>query len=86
MQVFQPWVQRRKLAYAEHKHVIFGFLRQIRKRALGKLLTDDGEIDNEMVEKLVLLHEPHVFFSPPKKFSSNISLTRIYNGTLQQAF
>ncbi|OWM88621.1 sodium/calcium exchanger NCL-like [Punica granatum] len=51
-QVFQPWIQRRKLAYVEHKHVIFGFLRHIRKRALGKLLTDDGELDKEMVEKL----------------------------------
>lgn len=40
----------------EHKHVIFGFLRHIRKRALGKLLTDDGELDKEVVEKSVVLH------------------------------
>ncbi|KAK4767849.1 hypothetical protein SAY87_002990 [Trapa incisa] len=51
-QVFQPWIQRRKLAYVEHKHVVFGFLRHIRKHALGNLFTDDGELDKEVVEKL----------------------------------
>ncbi|KAK4804463.1 hypothetical protein SAY86_004280 [Trapa natans] len=51
-QIFQPWIQRRRLAYAEHKRVIFGFLSQIRKRALGKLLTEDGELDEEMVKML----------------------------------
>ncbi|KAK6157342.1 hypothetical protein DH2020_011590 [Rehmannia glutinosa] len=39
-QVFQPWVQRRKLAYAKHKHVISGILKHLKMRALGKLSTD----------------------------------------------
>ncbi|KAJ0101041.1 hypothetical protein Patl1_04784 [Pistacia atlantica] len=51
-QVFQPWIQRRRLAYAKHKHVISGFLRHLRKRALGRLLNDRGEPDKDVIKKL----------------------------------
>lgn len=30
---------------------MFGFLRHIKKRAFGKLLADDGEVNTEMVKK-----------------------------------
>ncbi|KAM5586192.1 sodium/calcium exchanger NCL [Rosa sericea] len=51
-QVFQPWIQRRRLAYAKHKHVISGLLKDLKKRALGRLLHDNGELNEEVVEKL----------------------------------
>ncbi|XP_030550188.1 sodium/calcium exchanger NCL-like [Rhodamnia argentea] len=51
-QVVQPWIQKRRLAYVEHKHVVLGFLRHLRTRALGRLLTDDGELNKDVVEKL----------------------------------
>ncbi|KAK7401787.1 hypothetical protein VNO78_13556 [Psophocarpus tetragonolobus] len=51
-QIFQPWIQRRKLAYIKHKHVILGFLTHLKERSLGKLLTDTGEPDKEVVRKL----------------------------------
>ncbi|XVE50148.1 hypothetical protein DITRI_Ditri01bG0138600 [Diplodiscus trichospermus] len=51
-QVFQPWIQRRRLAYAKHKHVISGILRQLKKHALGKLLNDDGQPNTEIIKKL----------------------------------
>ncbi|KAM1474880.1 hypothetical protein ACFX2I_030843 [Malus domestica] len=51
-QVFQPWIQRRKIAYAKHKHVISGLLQHLKKRALGKLLNDEGEPDANIIEKL----------------------------------
>uniref|UniRef100_A0ACD5VZ54 Uncharacterized protein n=1 Tax=Avena sativa TaxID=4498 RepID=A0ACD5VZ54_AVESA len=41
-QVFQPWIQKRKLAYAKHKHVISGILKHAQMQALGRLLNDDG--------------------------------------------
>ncbi|XP_042502305.1 sodium/calcium exchanger NCL-like isoform X2 [Macadamia integrifolia] len=41
-QVFQPWIQKRRLAYAKHKHVISGILKHLKKHALGRLLTDEG--------------------------------------------
>ncbi|CAN1249039.1 Sodium/calcium exchanger NCL [Linum perenne] len=51
-QVFQPWVQRRRLAFAKHKHVISGILRHLKQRSLGRLLDDDGEPDTEVIRKL----------------------------------
>lgn len=51
VQVFQPWVQRRRLAYAKHKHVISGVLMHLKKRSLGKLATEDGKPNIEILEK-----------------------------------
>ncbi|XVF18738.1 hypothetical protein REPUB_Repub11eG0049000 [Reevesia pubescens] len=51
-QVFQPWIQRRRLAFVKHKHVISGILRHLKKHALGKLLTDDGEPNIDIIKKL----------------------------------
>ncbi|CAL5393519.1 unnamed protein product [Camellia sinensis] len=51
-EVFQPWIQRRRLAYAKHKHVISGFLKYLRMRALGRFIKDNGELNTEIVERL----------------------------------
>ncbi|KAK4484691.1 hypothetical protein RD792_007283 [Penstemon davidsonii] len=51
-QVFQPLVQRRRLAYAKHKHVISGILKQLKMRALGKLYTEDGKPNVEVLTKI----------------------------------
>ncbi|KAA3472372.1 Vacuolar calcium ion transporter [Gossypium australe] len=51
-QVFQPWIQRRRLAFVKHKHVISGILRHLKKQAFGKLLTEDGEPNTEIIKKL----------------------------------
>ncbi|KAE9456386.1 hypothetical protein C3L33_11712, partial [Rhododendron williamsianum] len=51
-QVFQPWIQRRKLEYAKHKHVMSGVLRHLKKRALGRLHGDDGKPNEEVIKTL----------------------------------
>uniref|UniRef100_A0A0D9UY83 EF-hand domain-containing protein n=1 Tax=Leersia perrieri TaxID=77586 RepID=A0A0D9UY83_9ORYZ len=51
-QVFQPWIQRRKLAYAKHKHVISGILRHAQMEALGRLLNEDGTPNENVIKKL----------------------------------
>ncbi|KAL0903932.1 hypothetical protein M5K25_025995 [Dendrobium thyrsiflorum] len=51
-QIFQPWIQRRRLAYAKHKHVISGILRHAQMQALGRLLTSDGEPNKPVIERL----------------------------------
>nr|ACN27225.1 unknown [Zea mays] len=51
-QVFQPWIQRRKLAYAKHKHVISGILRHAQMQSLGRLLNDDGTPNEQVIRKL----------------------------------
>ncbi|OVA04263.1 EF-hand domain [Macleaya cordata] len=49
-QIFQPWIQERKMAYAKHKHVIAGILKHM--HGLERLLTDDGEPNEDVIRKL----------------------------------
>ncbi|OAY78590.1 hypothetical protein ACMD2_17270 [Ananas comosus] len=52
-QVFQPWIQRRRLEYAKLKHVISGIFKHAQKlEALGRLLNEDGTINNLAIQKL----------------------------------
>ncbi|WZZ47615.1 hypothetical protein YC2023_043874 [Brassica napus] len=51
-QVFQPWIQRRRLAFAKHKHVISGILRHLKQHALGRLLDDEGQPDEHVIRRL----------------------------------
>ncbi|XP_047962554.1 sodium/calcium exchanger NCL-like [Salvia hispanica] len=51
-QVFQPWVQKRRLDYIKHRHVMSGILKHLKKRALGKLSTEDGRPNVEVLSKL----------------------------------
>ncbi|KAH7658100.1 EF-hand-containing protein [Dioscorea alata] len=51
-QVFQPWIQKRRLAYAKHKHVISGILRHAQMQSLGRLFDSDGEPNLHVIRKL----------------------------------
>ncbi|KAM5586194.1 hypothetical protein ABKV19_005216 [Rosa sericea] len=51
-QVFQPWIQRRRVAYVELKRVMAGLLKHLKMRALGKLRNDTGELNKDVIEKL----------------------------------
>ncbi|KAL7249648.1 hypothetical protein ACSBR1_011769 [Camellia fascicularis] len=51
-QVFQAWIQRRRLAYAKHKHLISGFLKYLKMHALGRFIKGNGELNTKIVEKL----------------------------------
>uniref|UniRef100_A0A7N2MCA1 EF-hand domain-containing protein n=1 Tax=Quercus lobata TaxID=97700 RepID=A0A7N2MCA1_QUELO len=50
--VLQPWIQDRKISYVKHKHVILAFLRHLKKRALGRLLNENGDPDKGNIAKL----------------------------------
>jgi hypothetical protein len=54
VQVLQPWIQKRKLAYVKHTHVIVGLLKHLRQRALGRLHRDDGSPNDDVIDKLVI--------------------------------
>ncbi|KAG6689197.1 hypothetical protein I3843_11G160100 [Carya illinoinensis] len=51
-QVLQPWIQRRKISYMKYKRVILGLLRHLKDRAVGRLLRDNGEPNEEAIKKL----------------------------------
>ncbi|KAG5254767.1 sodium/calcium exchanger family protein [Salix suchowensis] len=47
--VFQPWIQERRIEYTRHKLVMSGILKHLKQRALGRLLTDDGSLDEDFI-------------------------------------
>ncbi|GLT76338.1 hypothetical protein SLA2020_480070 [Shorea laevis] len=51
-QVFQPWIQQRRIDYVKHKRVISGILQNLKQRALGRLLSDEGEPNVDVIKKL----------------------------------
>lgn len=51
LQVFQPWVQKRRLDYIKHRHVMSGILKHLKKHALGRLCTEEGRPNVEVLSK-----------------------------------
>ncbi|CAD6251268.1 unnamed protein product [Miscanthus lutarioriparius] len=51
-QIFQPWIQRRRLEYAGLKHVMSGLLRHAQMHVFGRLLHEDGTPNIPVIEKL----------------------------------
>jgi hypothetical protein len=59
-QVFQPWIQRRRLEYARLKHVMSGLLRHAQMHVFGRLLDEDGTPNVPVIEKYS--SAPHLIF------------------------
>ncbi|KAK1414338.1 hypothetical protein QVD17_30082 [Tagetes erecta] len=51
-QVYQPNIQKRRLAFAKHKHVRSGILRYLKTNAFGRLLDDQGQPNRDVLYKL----------------------------------
>ncbi|XP_047952084.1 sodium/calcium exchanger NCL-like [Salvia hispanica] len=51
-QVFQPWIQKRKLSYVKHKHVMAGILKHLDSGPLGKLCNADGTANKVVLKKI----------------------------------
>lgn len=51
-QVFQPWIQVRKLQYVKHRRVMTGFLKHLKKKSFGKLCNDDGGLNTAVIDKI----------------------------------
>ncbi|EEF37269.1 calcium ion binding protein, putative [Ricinus communis] len=51
-QVVQPWIQKRRIAYAKHKNIISGILKDLKKRSLGRLFTVNGDLNRDIIQKL----------------------------------
>ncbi|KAL7218320.1 hypothetical protein ACSBR2_011565 [Camellia fascicularis] len=51
-QIFQPWIQKRRLEYVKHEHLEIDILRHVQKHALKKLLTEDGTPNVSTIRRL----------------------------------
>ncbi|XXG66742.1 hypothetical protein AAC387_Pa06g0257 [Persea americana] len=63
-QVVEPWIQKRRVEYVKRKHIMSGFLRHIHKTAMGRLLDENGKLNEPVIEKLFhrldVNHDGHV--------------------------
>ncbi|GMH24932.1 hypothetical protein Nepgr_026775 [Nepenthes gracilis] len=63
-QIVQPWIQMRHLNYLKSRRIVSGFLQHLKKRAIGKLLTEDGKPNIEVLSRLFkaidLDHDGHL--------------------------
>ncbi|XP_044507194.1 sodium/calcium exchanger NCL2-like [Mangifera indica] len=41
-QIFQPWIQQRRLEYVKHEYLVLRILKHVQKHALRQILTEDG--------------------------------------------
>ncbi|KAL8235415.1 hypothetical protein R6Q59_021515 [Mikania micrantha] len=51
-QVYQPNIQKRRIAFAKHKHVRSGILRYLKTNAFEGLINDQGQPNQEVLYKL----------------------------------
>ncbi|KAH9613661.1 hypothetical protein KSS87_016976 [Heliosperma pusillum] len=52
-QVYQPWIQERRLVYVRHKRVLSGFLKHIlKKNPFEKLTNPDGSLNHEVLKEI----------------------------------
>ncbi|XP_050247454.1 sodium/calcium exchanger NCL-like isoform X4 [Quercus robur] len=79
--VLQPWIQDRKISYVKHKHVILAFLRHLKKRALGRLLNENGDPDEGNIAKLFSTidtnHDGHISDSELRAWIVGINFDEI---------
>nr|POE55696.1 hypothetical protein CFP56_27732 [Quercus suber] len=80
-QVLRPWIQERKIDYVKHKHVILGFLRNLKKHSLGRLLDENSEPDEGIIAKLFSSidanHDGHISYSELRALLVGINFDEI---------
>lgn len=53
LQIFEPWIQKRRLEFVKHKNLILSILQHVQKRALGNILTADGAPNVNAIKRSV---------------------------------
>ncbi|GAB2216076.1 hypothetical protein Drorol1_Dr00023843 [Drosera rotundifolia] len=51
-QVFQPWIQKRKITYVKTKKIISEFIRKLKEHPIVNQLCHDGKIDEHAIENV----------------------------------
>ncbi|XVE50149.1 hypothetical protein DITRI_Ditri01bG0138700 [Diplodiscus trichospermus] len=51
-QFFQPWIQKRRLEFVKHEHLILKILQHVQKHAIGRILTHDGAPNVNVIRRL----------------------------------
>ena len=70
LQIFEPWIQKRRLEFVKHKNLILSILQHVQKHALGNILTADGAPNVNAIKRSGFVRYSINYFTL-KSFSSN---------------
>ncbi|PIN20883.1 Calmodulin and related proteins (EF-Hand superfamily) [Handroanthus impetiginosus] len=51
-QFFHPWIQKRRLLYIKHEHLVVDILKHLQDQTMGNLLSDDGSPNVSIIRRL----------------------------------
>ncbi|KAL2496454.1 sodium/calcium exchanger family protein/calcium-binding EF hand family protein [Forsythia ovata] len=51
-QFFEPWIQKRRLVYIKHEHLVLDILQHVQNHTMGRLLTNNGSLNVSVIRRL----------------------------------
>ncbi|KAM5586189.1 hypothetical protein ABKV19_005212 [Rosa sericea] len=82
-QVFRPWVQKRRLEFVKHGHLVSNILQHVQKHALGRILTVQGAPNlraiRRLFEEIDEDGDNHISIPEVKKLLQEIKFTSLEN-------
>ncbi|KAL3849234.1 hypothetical protein ACJIZ3_011116 [Penstemon smallii] len=80
-QFFQPWIQRRRLLYIKHEHLVVDILKHLQNQTMGRLLNDNGSPNVSTIRRLFeerdLDGDKVISFSELKEFLKEIKFRKL---------
>lgn len=55
MQIFKPWIQKRKLEFVKTEHLMLGILKLVEEQTQGRILTEDGAPDVNAIKRYICI-------------------------------
>ena len=62
LQIFEPWIQKRRLEFVKHKNLILSILQHVQKHALGNILTADGAPNVNAIKRSGFVRYSKLFY------------------------
>ena len=62
LQIFEPWIQKRRLEFVKHKNLILSILLHVQKHALGNILTADGAPNVNAIKRSGFVRYSKLFY------------------------
>ena len=62
LQIFEPWIQKRRLEFVKHKNLILSILQHVQNHALGNILTADGAPNVNAIKRSGFVRYSKLFY------------------------
>ena len=59
--MFEPSIQKRRLSYVKHEHLVLDILKHLQEHTAEKILTEDGLANMPAIKRFVSFPDPSLF-------------------------